>query len=58
MRKLLWSLLKTTLVGVVTIAILAFAIEWLIRAIVSLVEPLVGALTQGWRLSGGVQKGT
>ena len=51
MRKLLWSLLKTTLVGVVTIAILAFAIEWLIRAIVSLVEPLVHILGTTWKLS-------
>jgi hypothetical protein len=35
--KLLWSIVKTTLVGVVTMAVLAFAIEWLVRAIVIVV---------------------
>jgi uncharacterized membrane protein len=49
--KLLWSIVKTTLVGVVTIAVLAFAIEWLVRAIVIVVEPLVDIITTTWRLS-------
>jgi uncharacterized membrane protein len=49
--KVLWSLLRTTLVGVVTIAVLAFAVEWLVRAIVSLVGPLVHIMTTTWELS-------
>ena len=51
MTKLLWSLAKTTLVGVVTIAVLAFVVEWLVRAIAGLVEPMVHVMATTWRLS-------
>lgn len=46
--KVLWSLLRTTLVGLVTIAVVAFAVEWLVRAITSLLEPIVHIMTTTW----------
>jgi hypothetical protein len=49
--KLLWSVVKTALVGLVTIAVVAFAVEWLVCAIMSLVEPLAHVISNTWRLS-------
>ena len=49
--RLLWGIVKTALIGLVAIAVVALAVEWLVRAIVSVVEPLADVISTTWRLS-------
>jgi len=50
-KRLLSNILKTALLGLVTIGVLAFVVEWLVRTVISLVKPLVHVLDATWGLS-------